>query len=388
MIKTYRRSLGFFSFVMHVNTFISLTYVKSFLISYPALLPYKMARLPTANVGKPGKTKPFKSMYLTTPQLANRLNIAVFNAVFNNVLSRSVTMVSSIETSWHDALYRSKAEKNENFNKAFLDETVETFFEKEAPGKRVLDIGCGSGVWCSLAARYGAKSVDGFDKEEGMVELAKKTTAQYNTVSIQLGDIMNMPYADNTFDVALSMYVTCELPIEILSKHFTELHRVLAPGGKALVLNLSNPIYQETYLTDGANKAVVQKKTDDIVACLPSHPSHQQLNEAFADLHEVVSMCFAYNKNDSLFHVKNVDQLVNGQTVLIKTCVIIFPDVYYDDQFLVDQTKAAGLHIDRIENTFTEERRTLHNILNPQATLSKDVVDHPFHLFYHITKPT
>ena len=297
-------------------------------------------------------------------------------------------MEASNETSWHDVLYKSKAEKTANFNKAFLDETVENFFEKEAPGKRVLDIGCGSGVWSYLAARYGAKSVHGFDKEEGMVELAKKTTAEYNTVSIQLGDITNMPYGDNAFDIALSMYVTCELPIEILSKHFTELHRVLAPGGKALVLNLSNPIYQKTYLIDGANEAVVQKKIDDIVACLPSNPSQQQLNEAFADLPEVVSMCFAYDKNDSLFQVKNVEQLVNGQAVLIKTCVITFPDIYYDDQYLVDQTKAAGLHIDRIENTFTEERRILHNNLNPKAMLSKEVNDHPFHLFYHITKPS
>ena len=47
-----------------------------------------------------------------------------------------------------------------------------------------------------------------------MVELAKQATSQFNTVSIRLGDIMNMPYDNNTFDVALSISVTCELPIE------------------------------------------------------------------------------------------------------------------------------------------------------------------------------
>ena len=66
------------------------------------------------------------------------------------------------------------------------------------------------------AARCGAKSVDGFDKQEKMVELAKQATAQFATVNIQLGDIMNMLYDDNTFDVALSLFVTCELPNETL----------------------------------------------------------------------------------------------------------------------------------------------------------------------------
>ena len=70
-------------------------------------------------------------------------------------------------------------------------------------------------------------SVDGFDKQAKMVELAKQTTAQFSTVNVRLGDVMNMPYNDNTFDIALSLYVTCELPMEVMLKHFEELHRVL-----------------------------------------------------------------------------------------------------------------------------------------------------------------
>ena len=99
-------------------------------------------------------------------------------------------------------------------------------------------------------------------------------------------------------------------------------------------------------------------------------------------------VCFAYDENDRLFHVKDVNQLINGQAVLLKTYITLFPDFFYDDQFLVDQTVAAGLQIARIENSFTEERRIEHNTLNPAATFSKDVVDHPFHLFYHILKPS
>ena len=251
---------------------------------------------------------------------------------------------------------KSFAKKSRKLNNAYFDPTIGKFLEAEAPGKRVLDIGCGTGNWCYQAALCGAKSIDGFDKEEKMVELAKQATSQFNTVSIQLGDIMNMPYNNNTFDIALSIYVTCELPIETLSKHFSELHRVLVPGGKALVLNLSNPIYQRVFLTERADGVAVQKKIDQAMACIPNHPTQQQINKAFEDLHEVVSACFAYDNDDSLFHVKDVDQLVNGQAVLHKTIITTFPNFYYNDQFLVDQITAARLHIDNVENVLTDER--------------------------------
>ena len=112
-----------------------------------------------------------------------------------------------------------------------------------------------------------------------MVELAKQTTSQFDTVNSRSGDIMNMPYDDNTFDIALRILVTCELPIEMIPKHFKQLHRVLVPGGKALVLNLSKAAFQN-HLIDGANEATVQEKIDQILTCLPDHPKQQQISKA------------------------------------------------------------------------------------------------------------
>ena len=97
---------------------------------------------------------------------------------------------------------------------------------------------------------------------------------------------------------------------------------------------------------------------------------------------------FAYNKNGSLFLVKDADQLLNGQAIVRKNFVSTFTDFYYDDQFLVDQTIAAGLQIDSIENPFTEQRRSLYNALNHELPLSKTVLGHPFLLLYRISKPT
>ena len=72
-------------------------------------------------------------------------------------------------------------------------------FKSQIPGKNILDIGCGSGHWCCKAAKYGPKSVDGFDIQEDMVKLAKQATSQFSTVNICHGDVMDMPYGDNTF---------------------------------------------------------------------------------------------------------------------------------------------------------------------------------------------
>ena len=284
---------------------------------------------------------------------------------------------------------KSFAVKGTKLRSAFLDPTIGNFLEMEAPGKRILDIGCGTGNWCYQAAQYGAKSVDGFDKQEKMVELARQATSQFNTVNIQLGDIMDMPYDDNAFDIVLSTYVTCELPIEVLPKHFKELHRVLMPGGKALVLNLSNPAFQTLYLTNEANdrKAIIQEKIDQTLAGIPNHPAQEQISKAFGDLPDIVGVSFAYDKNGSLFQVKDVNQLVHGQVVVRKSFMTTFPAIYYDDKFLVDQTIAAGLHINQIENVFTEERRIIHNLQNPEMTCSKGIVDHPYCLLYHISKP-
>ena len=278
-------------------------------------------------------------------------------------------------------------ERSKKLKNAFFDPTIGKFLETKAPGKRILDIGCGTGNWCCEAAQYGAVSVEGFDKEEKMVEAAKQATSQFNAVNIQLADVMNMPYNDNTFDIALSIYITSELPVEKLSIHFSELHRVLVPGGQALVVNHSSPSFYRMYLMSGANEEVVQKKIDQILPHIPDHPTRQQVSKAFEDLREVVRLCFACNKNGSLFQVKDENQLVIGQRVFLKSLVLTFSDYYYSDQFLVDQTRAAGLRIDKIENVYTEERRLVQNIQNPDTPYSKDVIDYPFCLLYHISKP-
>ena len=173
---------------------------------------------------------------------------------------------------------------------AFLYPAMENFLKLEIPGKKVLDIGCGDGYWSYQAAQHRAKSVDGFDVQEKMVTLAKQATSQFSIVNIQLGDVINMPYDDETFDVAMSLYMTCNLDNERVSKHFKELHRVLKPGGKAVIVNLAEKSIDKVYLAVSGNEAIVKGKINKSLQQLSKYPTVSEVNKAFSGLQEVISL--------------------------------------------------------------------------------------------------
>ena len=141
----------------------------------------------------------------------------------------------------------------------FIDSPLAQCLRSLVYGKRVLDIGCGVGDWCSLVAQYGAQTVDGFDIQEEMVELAKQATSHLDMVHIQVGDAANMPYDDASFDVALSFYITCNLSPESYKNHFQEVNRVLVPGGKAVFLLVTDWCNSKLCTKLEADPATVEK---------------------------------------------------------------------------------------------------------------------------------
>ena len=264
----------------------------------------------------------------------------------------------------------------QKFSKSCLLPTVTSFMKSEGISeKNILDIGCGSGYWCYQAAKYGGKSVKGFDIQEKMVQAAKKLTAQFTQVSVCVGNVQNMPYGDNSFDIAFSMFVTCGLPAEVLVKHYRELYRVLVPGGKALVTNFSNSAYEKLYVADEADEKVINDKITEIIAGLPRHPTQQQMIEAFKDMKGLLRACLALDQFGSVYLVTNKSQLTNGQRIWFITAIMIFPDYFYDEQYSVDQIVASGLCIDKIDNCYAKE-------ISP-----KSYFEHPIMYLFYLSKP-
>ena len=269
---------------------------------------------------------------------------------------------------------------------AFLDSEIAENLRILVPGKRLLDIGCGVGDWCCLAAQYGAKSVDGFDIQPEMVELAKQATSHLDMVHIQVGDAADMPYDDDSFDVAISLFVTCNLSPKVYAKHFEELYRVLVPGGKVVLLSPSDWCHTKLYTKIEADPATVESGIEKIIASVPRYPSVSQIAEAFKDTKSIYITCFAIDCNGKLFHVNNVSQLTNGQPIWRQTEVMLFPNFFYSDKADVEHLQSTGFHIDRVENYCTDEKRLAYNEKSPSLPLGKEFVIYPPAWVYFVSK--
>jgi len=79
--------------------------------------------------------------------------------------------------------------------------------------------------------------------------------------------------------------------------------------------------------------------------------------------------------------------LTIGQDVWIKYCFVVFPDYFYDEQYIVDQTVASGLCVDKVVATATEEVRIAHNRKYPDAAACKSRVEFPTFHVHHLSKP-
>ena len=104
-------------------------------------------------------------------------------------------------------------------------------------GEHVLDIGSGPGLLAyDMALAVGPQGrVCGIDLSAAMIAMSAKRCADQPWVEFQTADAMELPYPDDTFDAAVSTQVyeyVSDIPAAL-----TELHRVLRPGGRALVLD-------------------------------------------------------------------------------------------------------------------------------------------------------
>lgn len=103
------------------------------------------------------------------------------------------------------------------------------------PGDRVLDACCGTGDLALAAERAGGRVV-GLDFSERMLERARRKSSSVEWVR---GDLLALPFEDASFDAATVGFGVRN--VEDLGLAFRELARVLRPGGRLAVLEITRP---------------------------------------------------------------------------------------------------------------------------------------------------
>jgi SAM-dependent methyltransferase len=103
-----------------------------------------------------------------------------------------------------------------------------------ARGLKVLEIGCGLGTDGAQFAEAGA-DYTGVDLTDAAVKLARKRFELFDLPGkFQTADAENLDFADDSFDLVYSHGVLHHTPET--GKAIQEIHRVLRPGGRAVVM--------------------------------------------------------------------------------------------------------------------------------------------------------
>ena len=106
------------------------------------------------------------------------------------------------------------------------------------PGDHLLDVACGTGLVAVEAAKIlgTAEKITGLDPSEGMLAIARSKLAAH----FVLGRAERIPLADDSFDFITMGYALRH--VTSLEETFREYRRVLKPGGKLLILEITKPL--------------------------------------------------------------------------------------------------------------------------------------------------
>ena len=113
-----------------------------------------------------------------------------------------------------------------------LDRALLAALVEQAPaGAPIGDLGCGPGHVTGWLAARGAAAV-GIDLSPGMVEVARR---EQPGAEFRPGDLLSLPARDGEFGAVVAFYSIIHLRPDELPAALAEMHRVLRPGGLALV---------------------------------------------------------------------------------------------------------------------------------------------------------
>jgi len=135
---------------------------------------------------------------------------------------------------YHD--YRTKINPKGWFFNEYLEMPSTLKILGNVKGKKVLDYGCGSGIYTKILVNGGA-NVKGFDISKEMLKIAIKENPD---VELKIGSGYKIPFNEK-FDIVLASLVVHYM--KDWDKMFREVRRVLNNGG-VFIFSSDNPVFQ------------------------------------------------------------------------------------------------------------------------------------------------
>jgi len=172
-------------------------------------------------------------------------------------------------------------------------------------GETVLDLGSGAGFDCFLAANKVGKNgrVIGVDMTPEMIDKARANArkGKYAKVEFRLGEIENLPVADNTVDIIIS---NCVINLSPNKKRvFQEAFRALKPGGRLMVSDivLTKPLPD-----------VIKKNIEAYVGCL----SGAEMKDKYLQLIEAAGFEQVKILEENRFPMEDIISDPTAQTIM------------------------------------------------------------------------
>ena len=102
--------------------------------------------------------------------------------------------------------------------------------EMDLKDRKVLDVGCGFGWFELFALDAGVKEISGIERSEDDLVTARRSIKNSRAI-FKVGSAIELPFPDESFDAVVSWEVLEHIPYGTENKMFSEIYRVLMPGG-------------------------------------------------------------------------------------------------------------------------------------------------------------
>ena len=164
------------------------------------------------------------------------ITAAVLHTVFKRILMKTYNFYNQ-ELSFEDIVQKASEYQEGLLGKG---QRYSDIFGLIPPDGKVLDYGCGFGLFTSLVAKKSIR-VSGIDQSENEITIAKKLFAKQQNVKFSNKTITT--FKSNTFDTVISNQVIEH--VHNTGNYLKEINRVLKPGGSLVISipNVTNPRY-------------------------------------------------------------------------------------------------------------------------------------------------